>query len=93
MQVTIDRGKVHTEEDFYNTFLPQVSAPKWHGRNLDALADSVITGDVNQIEPPYTIYNINTGNVAESVSEFQLKVLGIFNEAVASRRLIKIVTE
>ena len=91
--IIIDWNKIHAEADFYDTFLPQVSAPEWHGRNLDALADSVITGDINQIEPPYTIHNINTGNASKSVSEFQLKVLGIFNEAVASHRPITIVTE
>ena len=93
MNISIDWSKIETENGFYDEFLPQVSAPEWHGRNLDALADSIVTGDVNGIEPPFTIRNINTGSVNESLSEFQLKVLGIFNEAVAAKREIKVVTE
>ena len=93
MEVTIDWGKVNSEDDFYSMFLHQVSAPSWHGRNLDALADSIITGDINEIEPPYTVHNINTANASSSIVEFQLKVLGIFNEATAADREIKVVTE
>ncbi len=59
MEIIIDWAKVKSEDDFYNIFLPQVKAPEWHGRNLDALTDSVVTGDVNSIEPSYTIHNVN----------------------------------
>ena len=93
MKIIVDWEKIKTVENFYDLFLPQVQAPEWHGRNLDALADSVVTGDINTIEPPYTIHNINTNRTSESILEFQLKVLSIFNEGVAENRGIKVVTE
>lgn len=93
MEILVDWKKIEKEEDFYNMFLPQVKAPEWHGRNLDALADSVVTGDINSIEPPYTIHSINTSKAPEHMAEFQLKVLAIFNEGVTEDRGIKIVSE
>ncbi len=93
MEIIIDWVKVKSEDDFYDIFLPQVQAPEWHGRNLDALTDSVVKGNVNSIEPPYIIHNVNTGSISESIAEFQLKVLNTFNEGVVENRGIKVVNE
>lgn len=93
MEILVDWKKIEKEEDFYSMFLPQVKAPEWHGRNLDALADSVVTGAINSIEPPYTIHSINTGSAPDHLADFQLKVLAIFNEGVAENRGIRFVSE
>ncbi len=44
-----------SDEDFYDAFFAAVGAPKWHGRNLDALSDSIGAGSINQVEVPYVI--------------------------------------
>ena len=44
-----------TKDDVYNAFFTAVGAPEWHGRNLDALADSISGGSINQIEVPYRL--------------------------------------
>lgn len=93
MEILVNWKEIDTEEMFYDQFLPQVSAPEWHGRNLDALADSIVTGDVNGIEPPYTIKNINTTKSPETIKEFQNKVLIVFNEAAMEPRAIKVILE
>ncbi|BBM04000.1 barstar family protein [Microbulbifer sp. GL-2] len=93
MEITVDWKQIESEDDFYNIFLSQVKAPDWHGRNLDALIDSIVTGDINSIEPPYTIHNLNTGFAPRHITEFQLKVLAIFNEGVVENRGIKVVNE
>lgn len=92
MEILIDWKNIHSEDDFYDVFLPQVAAPEWHGRNLDALNDSVVSGGVNKIEPPYTIRSLNTGDVAKELVTFQLKVLSIFNEALSEGRGVVVVT-
>ena len=43
------------EQCFYDAFFAAVGAPLWHGRNFDALADSIDGGGINQIEVPYKI--------------------------------------
>lgn len=44
-----------TKDDVYNAFFCAVGAPEWHGRNLDALADSISGGSINQVEVPYRL--------------------------------------
>ena len=44
-----------TKDDVYNAFFTAVGAPEWHGRNLDALADSISGGSINQMEAPYRL--------------------------------------
>ena len=91
MEIVINWEGIKTEEEFYSDFLPQLDAPNWHGRNLDALADSLITGSINGIEPPYTILSINTATNLGDLKEFQARVLEILTEAVAEpEREIKV---
>ena len=52
MKIFIDWKNIANEEDFYNSILLQLDAPEWHGRNLDALSDSLVGGGINGIEPP-----------------------------------------
>ena len=91
MEISIDWKEIDSEKKFYDLFFRQVKAPEWHGRNLDALADSLITGQINKIEPPYTIINLNTSSVPEHIVEFQREVLSIFSEASIERSEIKVV--
>ncbi len=93
MNITINWQEIGSEEQFYNQFLPQVQAPEWHGRNLNALTDSIVTGDINKIEPPFTIISKNSDNIPSSLKEFQDTVFEIFNEAIEAKRDIKVVKQ
>lgn len=91
MDILINWEGIKTEEEFYSDFLPKLDAPKWHGRNLDALADSLITASINGIEPPYTILSVNTDSNLGGLKEFQMRVLEILAEAAAEpEREIKV---
>ena len=91
MEILINWEGINTEDEFYSDFLPKVEAPNWHGRNLDALADSLIAGSINGIEPPYTILSINTDSNLGEFKIFQAKVLKVLAEAAAEpEREIKI---
>lgn len=70
----MDGANWHTPDDVYNAFFQAVGAPSWHGRNFNALRDSIATGHVNKIEIPYVIKiknfrAIGTG-AADMVGEF-----------------------
>lgn len=43
------------KDDVYNSFFRAVDAPLWHGRNFDALNDSICAGEINRIEIPYCL--------------------------------------
>jgi RNAse (barnase) inhibitor barstar len=44
-----------TWQDFYDALLTALGAPKGHGRNLNALIDSMAWGGMNAVGTPYTI--------------------------------------
>ena len=92
MEIVIDWAMLKDEEEFYNSLLPQLSAPEWHGRNLDALADSIITGSINDVEPPYTITSLNEASVVVGMKGFQVLVLEILREAEQSGREIHVLS-
>jgi hypothetical protein len=48
-----------TRDDFYDALFVVLGAPIWHGRNFNALRDSIGTGGINTMEPPY--YFVITG--------------------------------
>ncbi len=52
IDIVISAAELKTPDDFYVAFLSAVGAPPWHGHNLDALWDSIVTGSINRIEPP-----------------------------------------
>jgi hypothetical protein len=53
--IELDGSKWVTVMDFYDALLTALGAPRWHGRNVNALVDSMIFGGINAMEPPYRI--------------------------------------
>lgn len=53
--VTLDARHWKTADDFFTALLRQLGAPAWHGKNLNALRDTMIFGGVNQIDPPMRV--------------------------------------
>lgn len=54
-RIELDAAKWRGEPDFYQALLAALGAPHWHGWNLNALTDSMIYGDINEIGPPMRI--------------------------------------
>src|ERR1044071_7580655 len=52
-QLELDGTNWKTRDDFYDAFFKAVGAPSWHGRNFNALRDSIITGEINEVELVY----------------------------------------
>jgi RNAse (barnase) inhibitor barstar len=67
-----------TEGDFYDAFFAAVGAPEWHGRNLNALNDSIGAGGINHTEMPYTLLIKGI----ESMSEEARRMVEHFRELV-----------
>jgi RNAse (barnase) inhibitor barstar len=54
-EIILDAADWKCADDVYNAFFAAVGAPSWHGRNLDALNDSIATGEINKVEVPYRL--------------------------------------
>ena len=93
MELKIDWAAIKTIEEFYDYILPMLGAPGWHGRNLDALNDSVVTGGIYESGPPFNVKNINCSKSIESIREFQEAVISIFTSSVIENGGSQIVQE
>lgn len=54
-EIVMDGKNWIAPDDVYDSFFRAVGAPQWHGRNFNALRDSIVGGHVNKIEGPYVI--------------------------------------
>jgi RNAse (barnase) inhibitor barstar len=54
-ELILDAATWKTKDDVYNSFFKVVGAPEWHGRNFDALNDSISAGGINTVEVPYRL--------------------------------------
>ena len=56
-RIELDGSAWRTWPDFYDALLSALGAPEWHGKNANALIDSIVWGDVpNELQPPYVIH-------------------------------------
>jgi RNAse (barnase) inhibitor barstar len=62
-ELVLDAGNWKKTDDVYDSFFAAVGAPSWHGRNFNALRDSIAGGDINQIEVPYGLVLQNLDQV------------------------------
>jgi RNAse (barnase) inhibitor barstar len=53
LKLLLNCSSWQTRDDFYDALLATLGAPDWHGRNFNALWDSIGTGGINKVEPPY----------------------------------------
>lgn len=79
--ITLNGSTWTSPDDFYTAFFEAVGAPEWHGRNLDALTDSMVTGQVNQIDMPYALHISGTRNWTPELDAFIEDVIDIYIEA------------
>ncbi len=65
----MDASKWKTLDDLYDSFFEAVKAPVWHGRNLNAVRDSVGVGQINGIEVPYCLVLKNYHQLSDQLKE------------------------
>jgi RNAse (barnase) inhibitor barstar len=59
MELEMDGATWNSSDDIYDAFFRAVGAPSWHGRNFDALNDSIANGQINKVEVPYRLVIVN----------------------------------
>ena len=71
-ELILDGTNWTNSDDVYDAFFRAVGAPEWHGRNLDALNDSIANGSINEVEVPYRLIITNyelIGNGAKKMTD------------------------
>ncbi len=69
-ELFLDADGWETMDDFFQAFFLVVGAPSWHGKNFNALRDSVGMGSINQIEVPFRLILKNFDRIRPSLKEF-----------------------
>lgn len=68
--IELDASGWKTVLDFYDDLLAALGAPDWHGRSINALADTMIWSDeTNAVNPPYVVKIANAGMAPADVRE------------------------
>jgi RNAse (barnase) inhibitor barstar len=74
--ISLDASAWRSPEDFYSALLPQLGAPAWHGRNLDALEESLRDGDINEVSPPFRVI---VEHAPPLIGDFLSQVAAVFD--------------
>lgn len=81
-RIEVDWSKIGGINDFYDLVFSQCKSPEWHGRNLDAIANSWIAGGINKNGPPYVFIFSSLKRTAPDLLQFRGAVLGIAHESI-----------
>ena len=63
--------------DLFDALLSKLGAPAWHGRNLNALYDSLY-GGINEVEPPFNVVVLNSSALSPKMKAFAADVAQVF---------------
>jgi RNAse (barnase) inhibitor barstar len=78
--IPLDASSWNGPDDFYEALLPELGAPDWHGRNLNALDDSLY-GGINRVEPPFRVVVAGTATLGPEMRMFLAQVVEVFADA------------
>jgi RNAse (barnase) inhibitor barstar len=82
-----------TSDDVYDAFFRAVGAPEWHGRNFNALRDSISTGSINQVEVPYRLVIKNYGKICSAAKRMADDFIELIHELAAEGCRVEIHVE
>ena len=74
-----------TDEDVFERVLAALKAPDWHGRNLDALWDSIAGGGINELVPPFRLNVAGSGGLRNDLRDLVDKIGNLFSDARSDR--------
>jgi RNAse (barnase) inhibitor barstar len=92
-ELIMDGATWNSKDDVYDAFFGVVGAPAWHGRNFDALNDSIGTGSINDIEVPYRRIVRNFDLVGAGAKEMAGDFVDLIRELAASGIPVEVVIQ
>jgi RNAse (barnase) inhibitor barstar len=92
-ELVLDDSSWNKPADLYNVFFRAVGAPSWHGRNFNALIDSIETGQINAIEVPYCIVIRNYDRIGSGAVKITADFVSLIKELMARGCPVEIQTE
>jgi hypothetical protein len=90
-ELVMDARGWKTWDDLYDSFFRVVGAPEWHGRNFNALDDSIVGGGINRVEVPYALIITNVDDAGPEAFVAVQEFVGFVREIAARGCPISIV--
>jgi|ERR1700678_3407191 RNAse (barnase) inhibitor barstar len=91
IELTMDGATWNSYDDVYDGFFRAVGAPSWHGRNFDALNDSIAGGEINEVEVPYRLVILNFDLIGPDAKEMASDFVDLVREIAARGIPVEIV--
>jgi RNAse (barnase) inhibitor barstar len=82
-ELLMDGSGWRGQDDLYDAFFRAVGAPAWHGRNFNALRDSIGIGRINKIDVPYRIVIRNFDLIGEDALKMVVDFANLIRELAA----------
>jgi RNAse (barnase) inhibitor barstar len=79
-EIALDASTWRDRNDFYDALLPALGAPGWHGRNLDALNDSIGGDDISAIRLPFRIKITNAASAPADLQQYLFKFADLLTD-------------
>ena len=92
-ELILDGATWNSKDDVYDSFFGVVGAPSWHGRNFDALNDSIAAGSINDIEVPYRLIIRNFDLVGTGAREIASDFVNLIRELATRGIPVEVVVQ
>jgi RNAse (barnase) inhibitor barstar len=92
-ELVLDGSTWQTLDDVYDAFFKAVGAPEWHGRNFDALIDSIEHGQINSVEVPYRLVIQHSNRIGPDARKMANDFVELIREISARGCPVEIVVE
>ena len=79
-EIALNDAEWNSKENLCTSFFRAVGAPSWHGRNFDALVDSIETGQINAIEAPDRIGIQNYTRIGPDARQMAIDFVDLLHE-------------
>ena len=80
-RIFLDLTDCRTQAGINETLAAALGAPEWHGRNLDAWYDSIVSDDMNAVRSPYVLVITGHGSLSPSLAKYVQKLASLFDDA------------
>jgi RNAse (barnase) inhibitor barstar len=80
LELIMDGATWSSKDDVYDAFFRAVGSPEWHGRNFDALNDSIANGEINKVEVPYRLVILNFDLIGAGAKKMAADFVDLIHE-------------
>jgi RNAse (barnase) inhibitor barstar len=82
-ELQLDASNWENTNDVYQSLFDALGAPVWHGKNFDALEESIVTGNINAVEVPYKLLICGMRTTTSEVQVFVSKLVNFISDREA----------